>query len=268
MLDDAGKIHPAMAGGVERLVDLLRMLAERRRGARRPWPHPAPASGPSPSAPRQSPACSRCWRARSAPGPAPGNRTSATSTAPTRSRRRRTAPDATGRAFRPAQRPRRPPIMEMPRIMLLQILAACPAPAPPQCTIFLPIFSSTGFAAANALSSPPHMKVSVAPLAPPVPPDTGASTESDAVLGGQRMRLLGAFDVDGRAIDDQRALGHRGNDLVPDRQHMLARRQHGDDDIGALHRRRPSSRRSQRRRPWPDRARPRPDRTRSPCGRP
>src|SRR5882757_10158860 len=68
--------------------------------------------------------------------------------------------------------------MEIPRIMLLQILAACPAPAPPQCTIFLPMFSSTGLAAANALSSPPHMKVKVAPLAPPVPPETGASTDA------------------------------------------------------------------------------------------
>src|SRR5215472_46574 len=68
--------------------------------------------------------------------------------------------------------------MEIARIMLLQILTPCPAPAAPQCTIFLPIFSSTGFAAANAFSSPPHMKVSVAPLAPPVPPETGASTEA------------------------------------------------------------------------------------------
>src|SRR6202008_3135003 len=74
------------------------------------------------------------------------------------------------------------PIMEMPRIMLLQILAACPAPAPPQCTIFLPMFSSTGLAAANALSSPPHMKVSVAALAPPVPPETGASTDNTPCL--------------------------------------------------------------------------------------
>src|SRR6476469_7230237 len=68
--------------------------------------------------------------------------------------------------------------MEIASIMLLQILTPCPAPAPPQCTIFLPIFSSTGFADAKALSSPPHMKVSVAPLAPPVPPETGASTEA------------------------------------------------------------------------------------------
>ena len=34
VLDNPGKIHPAMAGGVERLVDLLRMLAQRRRRTR------------------------------------------------------------------------------------------------------------------------------------------------------------------------------------------------------------------------------------------
>src|ERR1700748_1185868 len=74
--------------------------------------------------------------------------------------------------------------------MLLQILTPCPAPAPPQCTIFLPIFSSTGLAAANALSSPPHMKVSVAPLAPPVPPDTGASTDETPCLAASACACL------------------------------------------------------------------------------
>src|SRR5215813_5346566 len=67
--------------------------------------------------------------------------------------------------------------MEIASTMLLQIFTPCPAPAPPQCTIFLPIFSRMGLAAANDLSSPPHMKVNVAPLAPPVPVETGASTE-------------------------------------------------------------------------------------------
>src|SRR5437016_1946591 len=67
--------------------------------------------------------------------------------------------------------------METASTMLLQILTPCPAPAPPQCTIFLPMFVSTGFAAAKDFSSPPHMKVNVPPLAPPVPPETGASTE-------------------------------------------------------------------------------------------
>src|SRR5216117_3194917 len=80
--------------------------------------------------------------------------------------------------------------METASTMLLQILAACPAPAPPQCTIFLPMFSSTGLAAANDLSSPPHMKVNVAPLAPPVPPDTGASTESMPCLAANTCACL------------------------------------------------------------------------------
>src|ERR1700749_85668 len=80
--------------------------------------------------------------------------------------------------------------MEIARIMLLQILTPWPAPAAPQCTIFLPIFSSTGLAAANALSSPPHMKVSVAPLAPPVPPETGASTEATPYLAASACACL------------------------------------------------------------------------------
>jgi hypothetical protein len=50
------------------------------------------------------------------------------------------------------------------------------------------------------------------------------------------MRLLRAFDVDGGAIDDQRALPHRRHDLVPDPEHVLASGQHSDDDFGALHR--------------------------------
>src|ERR1700684_4107651 len=68
--------------------------------------------------------------------------------------------------------------MVAPRIMLWQILAAWPAPAPPQWTMRLPIFSRIGFARANASSEPPHMKVSVPPLAPPTPPETGASRVS------------------------------------------------------------------------------------------
>src|SRR5579871_3704854 len=49
------------------------------------------------------------------------------------------------------------------------------------------------------------------------------------------MGLLGAFDVDGRAIDDERALGHRGHDVLPDRQHVPAGRKHRDNDAGAFH---------------------------------
>src|ERR1700687_3440711 len=43
-------------------------------------------------------------------------------------------------------------IIEMPRIMLLQIFAACPAPAPPACTIVFPIFSRIGLGFPTAAS--------------------------------------------------------------------------------------------------------------------
>ena len=62
--------------------------------------------------------------------------------------------------------------------MLLQIFAACPAPAPPQCTARAPITSKSGRAFSNASGLPPAMKVSVPAAAPPVPPETGASTAS------------------------------------------------------------------------------------------
>ena len=62
--------------------------------------------------------------------------------------------------------------------MLLQILAAWPAPTAPVCTMFLPIFSRIGRALAKAASPPPTMKVSVPAVAPPTPPETGASTIS------------------------------------------------------------------------------------------
>ncbi|OIQ69670.1 hypothetical protein GALL_487280 [mine drainage metagenome] len=66
--------------------------------------------------------------------------------------------------------------MVTPRIMLLQILADCPAPAAPQCTAFCPITSNRGATVAKASSEPPTMKVSVPAVAPPVPPETGASS--------------------------------------------------------------------------------------------
>ena len=60
--------------------------------------------------------------------------------------------------------------------MLLQILAAWPAPAPPAWITALPICSSKGRARSNASSLPPTMKVSVPASAAAMPPETGAST--------------------------------------------------------------------------------------------
>src|SRR6187401_3025687 len=70
-------------------------------------------------------------------------------------------------------------IIDTPKIMLLQIFAACPALASPQCTILPAIGCSTGSASAKASCDPPAIKVSVPAAAPAVPPDTGASTDSN-----------------------------------------------------------------------------------------
>ena len=67
-------------------------------------------------------------------------------------------------------------IIDTPRIMLLQILAACPLPAGPACTMVLPICSRIGLARPNAAALPPTIKVRLAACAPAMPPDTGASS--------------------------------------------------------------------------------------------
>ena len=68
--------------------------------------------------------------------------------------------------------------MEMPSTRLLQTFATCPIPVAPQWTMFLPMPASTGFTRSKSASLPPTMKVSVPAAAPPVPPDTGASTNA------------------------------------------------------------------------------------------
>ena len=68
------------------------------------------------------------------------------------------------------------PTMEMPSSMLLAILATWPLPALPQCTTFLPMAERIGRAWSNTLTEPPTMKVRVPAAAPPVPPETGASS--------------------------------------------------------------------------------------------
>src|SRR5690242_16694936 len=62
----------------------------------------------------------------------------------------------------------------------------------------LPMFSRIGFAAANAGAAPPAMKVSVAPLAPVVPPDTGASTDGRLRLAARpcAVRALSTSTVE------------------------------------------------------------------------
>src|SRR5574343_1326943 len=70
------------------------------------------------------------------------------------------------------------PAIRMPSSMLLQILAVWPAPTLPAWKMLAPIFSSRGRARSSWASLPPTMKVSVPAMAPPVPPETGASMKS------------------------------------------------------------------------------------------
>ncbi|MDT4810267.1 hypothetical protein FQZ97_431760 [compost metagenome] len=57
----------------------------------------------------------------------------------------------------------------------LATLQTWPSPAPPTSVTFLPILSSSGFTRPKVPSSPPHMIVRLAALAPTSPPETGAS---------------------------------------------------------------------------------------------
>ncbi|MNT49578.1 hypothetical protein D3C72_1864410 [compost metagenome] len=68
------------------------------------------------------------------------------------------------------------PIMEMPSSMLFATLATWPLPVAPQWTMLRPMPLSTGWARSKSAASPPTMKVRVPAAAPPVPPETGASS--------------------------------------------------------------------------------------------
>ena len=75
------------------------------------------------------------------------------------------------------------------------------------------------------------MKASVPAVAPPTPPETGASRWAKPPVG-RFMRASRAFDVDRRAIDKQRAGLCCGQNVAPGRDHMAPGGQHGDDDVG------------------------------------
>ena len=61
------------------------------------------------------------------------------------------------------------PIMEMPKSMLLQILAAWPVPTPPQWTTFLPMFPRISLALSKLEALPPTIKVNRASRAATTP---------------------------------------------------------------------------------------------------
>src|SRR3982075_4334865 len=90
-------------------------------------------------------------------------------------------------------------IIDAPRIMLLQIFAAWPLPAPPACTIVLPIFSSTGRARRHR----------------PRPAARHRRVDHRKPLLFRGLRHLArGLDVDGRGIDEQRTALNRGQDAV------------------------------------------------------
>src|SRR5262249_48857689 len=132
-------------------------------------------------------------------------------------------------------------IIETPRIMLLQIFAACPLPAPPACTMVLPIFSRIESARSNARSGPPTMKLSVPAAAPPTPPAAravgGGVRESPpprrARGGAGGARCRGADQNAGASRCSLFGLLHVAAAAALPLSRRGARRQYRDHDIGA-----------------------------------
>ena len=113
--------------------------------------------------------------------------------------------------------------------------------------MFLPIACSIGSPRANAVSLPPTMKVSVAAVAPPTPPDTGASSISKPATraASVTVRALSTSIVEQSISSGARTL-HRLDQAAlvqPHLAHVLTGRQHGDDDVGAARRLRRAARR-------------------------
>ena len=123
--------------------------------------------------------------------------------------------------------------------MLLQIFAACPLPAPPACTMVLPIACRIESARSKARSLPPTMKVSVPAVgAADAARDRRVEHQQALRLRRRRDRARG-LDIDGRAVDQQRAgIGVLDDAAGPeiDLAHLLPGRQHGDHDVGARRR--------------------------------
>ena len=94
---------------------------------------------------------------------------------PTTWRPHRTGPTEKDPASSASAKASHAPIIDTPNSILLQILAAWPAPPSPQCTPRLPIMSKNGSPLAKAASDPPTIKVRLPASAPTTPPDTGAS---------------------------------------------------------------------------------------------
>ena len=221
------------AGGVEQRVKLRgvrRRAAYWRRWRARP---PARASDPSASARRRSRACSRCWRARPAPGRAPGNSSSATSSGPTRSRRRRTAPARERPSFSPSTNASQVAIIVAPRIMLLQIFGRLPrAGAAAMDDALAHRFEDRLGGGEGVVRAAAHEGQRRRPSRrrrrrrPAHRPKARPSPAAIVCA----LRALSTSMVE-ESIHSAPGLAGKAR---PDAEHMLAGRQHGHDDVGRL----------------------------------
>ena len=110
--------------------------------------------------------------------------------------------------------------------MLLQIFAACPAPAPPARITALPMGAKRlPRSPAKSASAQPTMKVSVAGSAAGHAAGDRRVGEAEARARGRLGgHVAGGLDVDGRAVDQERALGGVGKHRLVDRPPAHARR--------------------------------------------
>jgi hypothetical protein len=119
--------------------------------------------------------------------------------------------------------------------MLLQILAACPAPWSPARMVARDIGCSACSTAAKSASSHPTMKPACRRQQAAVP--AGDRRIGEAVTGGLGLGRdgAGALHVDGGAVDQQRRLRRVGQDLLGvDLPDVRSGRQHGDDHLAAV----------------------------------
>ena len=109
-------------------------------------------------------------------------------------------------SFSPSTNASQVPIIEIASSMLLQIFAACPAPAPPAWTMRLPIFSRIGFGARERLVAAAAHEGERAGFRAADAAGHRRVEEIEARFLRRRVHGARGIDVDGRAIDQQRVL--------------------------------------------------------------
>ncbi len=116
---------------------------------------------------------------------------------------------------------------------MLQIFAACPAPGAAAMDDLLAHGFEHGLRPREGLVRAAAHEGERARGRPADPARHRRVEGRDARRAACIVRALGAFDVDGRAVDDERAARHGGQEIGVSRENMLSGGQHGDDDIRA-----------------------------------